>query len=336
MAIVRWYKGIGIPGRSAGAAKTPPAQDQPDLHVEQLTWGKLTWVNIEKPTRRDTEYLAQNYPFHPLALDDCLSRIQRPKIDEYDDILFVVFHFPLFSKEARVTVPSQVSIFLGEDFIVTLHDGVLKPLVKLFDDCQASEDARQMNMKNPGYLLYRITDALVDYCLPITDKIMQNLEDIEDEIFVSTGRETVRELSVLRRDIISNRRIIWSMKAVVGNLEYKAGRFTPEEMDVFWGDLIDHVDKIWDTLDECKEIIEGLKDTNDSLSTHRTSETMRILTVITTIMMPLTLVASVYGMNIALPKVGQESSLGSFLLILSIMVAVIILMLLFFRNRRWI
>ena len=107
-------------------------------------------------------------------------------------------------------------------------------------------------------------------------------------------------------------------------------------MEVFWGDVDDHVDKIWDTLDECKEIIEGLKDTNDSLSSHHTNETMRILTVITTIMMPLTLVASVYGMNIGLPQFGSESSLVSFLIIISIMLVVIGIMLLFFRSRRWI
>jgi magnesium transporter len=311
----------------------PQAQD--DLRIEEINWGDLRWVNIEKPTRAETEYLAQDYPFHPLDLDDCLSRIQRPKIDEYDEYLFIVFHFPLFSKEAEVTVASQLSIFIGKNYLITLHDGALKPLVKLFRDCQTSEQACQANMKSSGYLLYRITDILVDYCLPITNKIMYNLEKVEDELFDTGGRTTVvKEISVLRRDIISNRRIIWSMKGVIGSLEYRTGRYTTEDMEVFWGDVVDHVDKIWDTLDECKEIIEGLKDTNDSLSSHHTNETMRILTVIATIMMPLTLVASIYGMNVALPLVGDES-LVSFIVIITIMVAVIMIMLFFFRSRRW-
>jgi len=192
-------------------------------------------------------------------------------------------------------------------------------------------------MKSSGYLLYRITDTLVDYCLPIANKIMQNLETVEDEIFDTRriGR-VARELSLLRRDIISNRRVIWSMKAVISSLEHKTERYTTEDLEVFWGDVVDHVDKTWDTLDECKEIIEGLHAAQESVSSHHTNETMRILTVATTIMMPLTLVASIYGMNIALPKMGNESSFVSFIILISIMVLAIAGMLIFFRSRRWI
>jgi magnesium transporter len=304
-----------------------------ELNIEQITWNGLTWINIEKPTPRETEYLAQNYPFHPLDLDDCLSRIQRPKIDEYEDYLFIVLHFPLFSKEARVVIPSQVSIFIGKNYLVTLHAGVLKPLSKLFRDCQLNEEARQENMKSPGYILYRVTDRLVDYCLPITNKIMWNIEKVEDDVFNTKGRGTVREISILRRDIISFRRIIWPMRAVISTLERKTDPFTIQDMKVFWDDAVDHIDKIWDTLDECKEIIEGLKDTNDSLYSHRTTEVMRVLTIIATIMMPLTLVASIYGMNIPLP--GEDRDL-SFIIILIIMLVAIGIMLFYFRRRRWI
>ncbi len=333
---MRWYKNIGrLSGGNSGTKA--PIENDGVLRMEQIVQGELTWLNIEKPTRRELDCLAQDYHFHPLDLDDCLSRIQRPKIDEYDNYLFIVFHFPLFRKEAGVTVASQVSIFIGKNFLVTLHDGVLKPLLKLFSDCQTNEEVRQTNMKSSGYLLYRITDMLVDYCLPITDKIMQNLENVEDEIFDARRvGGVVREISLLRRDIISNRRVIWSMKAVIGSLEYKTQRYTSEDMEVFWGDVADHVDKIWDTLDECKEIVEGLHSTQDSLASNHTSETMRILTVIATTMMPLTLVASIYGMNIALPKAGNESSLVSFLIIISVMLVSIGGMLLFFRSRRWI
>jgi magnesium transporter len=307
-----------------------------ELNIEQIAWNGLTWVNIEKPTPREREYLAQNYPFHPLDLDDCLSRIQRPKIDEYEDYLFIVLHFPLYSKEARVVVPSQVSIFIGKDYLVTSHAGVLKPLVKLFRDCQLNDEARQENMKSPGYLLYRITDRLVDYCLPITNKIMWNIEKVEDDVFNTRGRGTVREISILRRDIISFRRIIWPMRAVIATLERKTDPFTKEDMKVFWDDAVDHIDKIWDTLDECKEIIEGLKDTHDSLYSYRTNEVIRVLTIIATIMMPLTLVASVYGMNIPLPGGIEGGSMLSFITILLVMVAAIGGMLLFFRRRHWI
>ena len=141
------------------------ARNEKQLNLESLTCDKLTWINIEQPTERETEYLAQNYPFHPLDLDDCLSRIQRPKLDEYKDYLFLVLHFPVFNKEARVTTPSQVSIFIGENYLITLHKGELKPLVKLFRECQIDEESRQENFgQGSTYLLYRIVDRLVDYC----------------------------------------------------------------------------------------------------------------------------------------------------------------------------
>src|SRR4030042_6258556 len=137
------------------------------LNIESVTWGKLTWINIEKPTSKETEYLGQNYPFRALHLKDCLSRIERPKIDEYEDYLFIVLHFPVFDRAARVTRPSQVAIFLGEDYLISLHSGELRPLANLFNDCQINESAREENLgRSPGYLFYRIFDRLVDYCFP--------------------------------------------------------------------------------------------------------------------------------------------------------------------------
>ncbi|GAI08483.1 unnamed protein product, partial [marine sediment metagenome] len=269
------------------------------LNLELLTWGDLTWVNIEKPTEREMEYLAQNYHFHPLDLDDCLSRIQRSKIDEYKDYLFLVFHFPVFKKEARVTTSSQLSVFIGKNYLITLHKGELKPLVKLFKECQIDEESRQEDLsQGSGYLLYRIIDRLVDYCLPILNKIGDNIEDVEDIIFSNTRRDTVREISIIRRDIISFRRIIWPMRAVIGSLEPRVRSFARMDLAVYFGDMVDHVDKIWDGLDEYKEIIEGLNDTYDSLATNNTNEVMRMLTIIATILLPITVVASIFGMNI--------------------------------------
>ncbi len=304
------------------------------LNLESLTWGNLTWVNIEGPTEQETEYLAQNYHFHPLDLDDCLSRIQRPKIDEYKDYLFLVFHFPVFSKEARVTTPSQLSVFIGENYLITLHKGELKPLVKLFRECQIDEESQQEYFsRGSGYLLYRLVDRLVDYCLPILNKIGGSIEDVEDSIFSDRMRGAVKEISVLRRDIISFRRIIWPMRGVIGSLEPKIRRFTTMDMAVYFGDIVDHVDKIWDGLDEYKEVIEGLNDTYDSLATNRTNEVVRILTVIATILLPITVVSSVWGMNITLPF---ERSGFALLYVVLIMLAIIGGMLYFFRRQRWI
>lgn len=314
---------------------TSRVKKEKQLNIESVSWGGLTWVNIEKPTERETEYLAQNYPFHPLDLDDCLSRVQRPKIDEYKEYLFLVLHFPVFKTEARVTTAGQVSIFIGDSYLITLHKGELKPLVKLFKECQIDEESRQEYLgQGTGSLLYRITDRLVDYCMPILNKIVDNIEGVEDEIFSDTARETVRNISILRRDIISFRRIIWPMRAVLGSLEPRVRRFTKADMAVYFGDMVDHLDKIWDALDEYKEVIEGLSDTHDSLATNRTNEVVRMLTVIATILLPITVVASIFGMNIPLGPF--EASGYSFIYIILIMVIIIGSMLYFFRRQRWI
>jgi len=302
------------------------------LNLESLTWGDLTWINIEPPTERETDYLAQNYPFHPLDLEGCLSRVQRPKIDEYKEYLFLVLHFPVYNREARVTTSSQLSVFIGEKYLITLHKGELKPLVKLFRECQIDEESLQENFSHgPDYLLYRIIDRLVDYCFPILNRIVDNIEEVEDNIFSEDARGAVKELSNLRRDIISFRRIIWPMRAVIGSLEPRIRRLTKTDLSVYFGDIVDHLDKIWDALDEYKEVIEGLNDTYDSLAGNRTNEVMRMLTVIAVILLPITVIASIWGMNIPLPF---QNSTHSLLFVFLIMAVIIGGMLFFFRRKR--
>lgn len=311
---------------------TAPAAIEPS--IKSIVWEKLTWINIEQPTEAETKYLAENYPFHPLDLDDCLSKIQLPKIDEYEDYFFMVFHFPVFNPDARVTTSSQVSIFIGEDYLITLHQGDLKPLVSFFKSCQSNEKARQEAMgRSSAYLLYLILDRLVNYCFPILNKIGDNIEEVEDRIFGNRPKGTVADVAIIRRDIISFRRIIKPQTDAVETLEQKEWPVFKEDPEIYFGDIADHLRKIRDTLEDYKEVVEGLSDTNTTLTSFRTNEVMRVLTIIATIMMPLTLIASIYGMNIKLPL--ADSSL-SFPLTVFIMFCIIVGMLAFFRSRRWI
>ncbi|MFC2059267.1 magnesium/cobalt transporter CorA [Chloroflexota bacterium] len=311
-----------------------PSLAKPEPNINSITWQKLTWINIEKPTELETDYLAQHYPFHPLDLDDCLSKMQLPKIDEYEDYLFMVFHFPVFNPQARVTTSSQVSIFLGEEYLITLHTGDLKPLVSLFKSCQTNERVREEHMsRSPGYLLYMILDRLVNYCFPILNKIGSNIQSVEDRIFGEKLRDTVREVAILRRDIISYQRIIKPQTEVLEMLEQREWPILKEDPEVYFGDIADHLRKIRDTLADHKEVVEGLSDTNNTLTSFRTNEVIRVLTIISTIMLPLTLVASLLGMNVWPMPVENPSAFAG------IMIAMVVLvggMLAFFRSRRWI
>jgi len=306
------------------------------LNIESVTRGKLTWTYIEKPTAREVQYLAENFHFHPLNLDDVLSRVQRPKIDRYDDHLFIVLHFPVFNKENRVTTPSEVDIFIGENYVITVHcSGDLKPLEKFFKECQLGEDTCQNHMsRSSSYLLYQILDRLVNYCFPILNKAIDNLDKVENLIFAKAAPETVREISILRRDMISFRRVIHPQLAVVEALEQEEYPFFKEEQEVYFGDIADHIRKIWDGLEDCKEVVDGLAETSNWLTSHRIQEIMRVLTIVMALMAPATLIASIYGMNIPLPG-GQGGSPLPIAIVLFIMLGISVVMLIFFHRRRW-
>jgi magnesium transporter len=308
------------------------------LNIESITSNDLTWIYIERPTEQETAYLAQHFPiFHPLNLDDILSRIQRPKIDEYKDHLFIVLHFPFFKQEEWGIISSELDVFIGENYLITVDcSGNLKTLSKFFKFCETNDEAKLENFsRGSGYLLYRIIDQLVDYCFPILNRISADIEETEDNIFARKSvPRAIEDISVLRREVISFRRIIWPMRAVIASLEPKIRRFTKTDLTDYFGDTIDHVDKIWDALDEYKEVIEGLNATHDSLVTNRTNQVIRMLTIIATILAPITVVASIFGMNIPLGPFG--SSHYSALYVFFICLAIIGSMLYVFRRRRWI
>ena len=312
------------------------AEKEEPLNIETITYRGLTWVNVERPTTRETDYLAQNYPFSQLDLEDCLSRRQRPKIDEYKDYLFVVLHFPKWHKEVQIARPSQVGMFIGRKYVVTVHAGELTPLVKLFEVCRENAVVRRRAMgRGSALLAYRIIDLLVDYCFPIMDKILSQMEDVEDGVFDETV-EAARELAVVRRDIIAQRRIIWPLRTVIIELEPKLRKFTTRNMSDLFGDMLDHLNKLWDTLDECKEVIEVYKDSDYVLSTDRINRIMRILTIFSAIILPFVVISSIWGMNVHMPGGLTQGNHLSFYFLLLAMVLVAGGMLFFFHRKHWI
>lgn len=303
------------------------------MPTETIIHAGNTWVNIEKPTLDDMEYLRKHYGFHPLDLEDCLSDIERPKIDEYEDYLFIVMHFPVFSKERQISRASEIDFFIGADYLVSVHDGILTPIFQLFDDCQHDEETRRQHMgSNPGRLFYTILDRLIDYCFGILSSVGKRMRRIEEEMFSKDMRWIVQETSIVRRDIIALRRIIKPQIPIPTNLELKDRSFIQEDLDVYFGDIADGFGRLWDILQDHREIIEGLSETSDSVTSYRINEVMRILTVISVIVLPLSLISGIYGMNVRLPL---EKYPWAFVPIIALMVLIAAGMLYLFRKRRW-
>jgi magnesium transporter len=282
------------------------------------------------------EVLRQRYPhFHPLDFEDCLSRMERPKIDEYDDYLFIIMQFPVFDASSRISKPGEVDMFIGKGYLVTVHDGDLWPITGLFDDCQANPRTRERHMgRGASRLMHDVIDRLVDYCFPILYKVEANIREIEEDIFTEQVSGVVRELSWVRRDIISLQRIVKPQIAIISNLEQKDRPFIREDLDVYFDDVLDHLRKAWDILEDERDVIEGLDDTANTLTSYRLGEIMKILTIISVTLLPLTLLSGIYGMNIELPL--DENSPYTFLIILGLMAIMVGAMLLYFKRKRWI
>ena len=311
--------------------------EQEGLHVRSITERKMTWFYIEKPTSLEVAFLAERFHFHPLDLDDVLSRIQRPKIDEYRDYLFIVLHFPIFDKENRITRPSETDIFIGENYVVTVDcSGDLKPLARFFQECETDKRSRERYLgRSSGFLLYHILDRLVGSCFPILDKVTSNIDDIEDIIFARPVPGTVREISLVRRDLISFRRVIHPQIAVFETLEKGEYPFLREEEEIYFGDIADHIRKIWGGLEDGKEVIDGLADTSNWLTSHRIQEIMRMLTIIMGLLAPPTLIASIYGMNIPLPGGVNSGSLLPVGVLLALMAIIAGGIFLYMRHRKY-
>src|SRR5918999_4711770 len=241
----------------------PPEPDTPN--VEILDGEGLRWINIERPRPIDRAWLEEHYDFHPLDYEDVFSRNQRPKVDEYDDYLFVVLHFPRFDKTVERLNAAEVDIFVGPDFVITLPNEPLQPLEYLFERCRAVADIReQLFSKGAGYLLYRIVDQCVDASFPMLRKIGHKLERIEEDIFEGRSAEIVRDISNAKQEIINFRKVVRPQRAALADLERNKQRYIADDLDIYFDDIVDASERIWDMLENYKEVVEALESTNES------------------------------------------------------------------------
>jgi magnesium transporter len=318
--------------RGRAAAEVKPERTEP--RVEIVESPGLRWINVERPRALEQAWLEEHFEFHPLDYEDVRSRNQRPKVDEYDDYLFIVLHFPRYDKNVSRLNAAELDIFVGPDFLITLPNEPLQSVEYLFQRCRANEELREsVFSKGPGYLLYKIVDDCVDAGFPMLGKIGNKLERIEEEIFEGGGEdEVVRDISNAKQEIINFRKIVRPQRVAFRDLERNKARYIAEDLDIYFDDIIDASERAWDMLENFKEVVEGLEATNESAIAHRTNETFRVLTAISLIFLPLTLIASFFGMNVHLPF---EDSQNAFWIIIAAMLAVVVGVAFFFRRRGW-
>jgi magnesium transporter len=316
-----------------------------DIKKEQLPAvhnDGFVWINLQKPTRSDLELIAKKFGFHELNIEDSLSKNQLPKIDRYPDHIFMVLHFPTLDEESDIPRPSQVAFFAGNRYLVTIHQGTLKPLDEMFELCKNDEFQRKRIMyESSGYLIHSIIDAMVDDLFHIMRKVIGNLDDIEDLVF-GDRISAAKQISHVRREITSLRRVVLPMKrTLLDFISRDMQRLSEEDLRSYFEDMIDHLDKVIETLEGAKETIEIFKDTDYMLSTEKSNKILGILTIIFTLTIPASILGTFYGMNIRMPGTTSEpwTFLGTYTtLILVLLVSIIpaIAMHLYFRKQGWV
>lgn len=311
-----------------------------ELQLKAIKGKNFVWINIDTPTPSILNSLLEMYHFHHLDVEDCISKTQLPKIDEYKDYLFIILHFPRYLKEKRFSIPSQVGIFLGKDFLVTVHSGELKPINRIFQNCKEDEEAHDEYMGDSStFLLYEIVHALIKNIMLMLRKVIVEIEDIEDKVF-DEKTDAVREVTELRHNIANIRRVVSSLRAVVHDLEKMIQKFSNGDIDVYFSNLSDYIDKAWALLEECKETIEIYKDTDFIISSDRTNKILALLTIVFTFSIPATILGTFFGMNVSVPG-GTDNPwtfwgpYTSFFVIVIASILPVFLMYVVFKRLRW-
>lgn len=260
---------------------------------------ELRWIDIIKPTNNEIDMLKDNFDFHELLLEDCMTEHQRSKVDDYDDYCFIVLHLPRYKKELMRLDSEEVDIFIGPNYLITLHEGELKPLAAFSRMCETKESARNEYMADgSAILLYEIIKRLFDYCFPMLDKIGLMLDNLNRQVFINRSRSMLEDISRVKMQVINYRRIIKPLRPVILSLEKVIARYLPEEMEMYFDDITDKAEKVWDMLENYKEVIESIHATFESLTSHRINSLMRTFTTLQVIILPMVLVSGLFSMNV--------------------------------------
>ncbi|MFH1657602.1 MAG: magnesium transporter CorA family protein [bacterium] len=295
---------------------------------------KVTWVDISNPNREDLNYLKKEFNFHPLVIGELIPPGYRPKVEQHKDYLFMILHYPIFSKEKRQTRPRELDIIVCHDVIITSHYQSILPLKGLFDTCNLYEETRKRYMsESAGQLLFYVLNSFWENCLTKLNSMNNRIVKIEKEIFRGKEKEMVLEISLVKTDIINFWRIIEPQKETLESLANEGSKFFGETSSPYFHDILGTFGQVWNGIKTNKETILALEDTNQSLLSSKINEIMKVLTTFSVVFLPLTLIASMWGMNF--DQMPFSESANGFFVILAIMAIALTLMLSYFRKRNW-
>ena len=286
--------------------------------VDTINFGAYKWHHITNPTVEDLDFLRDNFHFHPLDIEDCSSFVQRPKIDIYDDYFFLVLHFPLLDQRTNLVKTEETKIFWGQDYLITVGNShyVVQELFNLKKIDPEPEDEDEISGTSDA-MLYHILYRMMKETFLIVERLGTQIDFISRELFSSTSEKIIEQISIIRKNIIQM------------NTQFKG---FADDMEEYWGNILDFYQKMWDMVDDYGELVAGLSSTFDSLQANKTNEIMRMLTIISTIILPLTFISGLYGMNVGLP---MANSPFAFLYVIGICLLISVILIVFFIKKHW-
>jgi len=351
------------------------------MNTQTVSFQGISFINVANPHELDIKDLRNNFGFSPLDLDDYIHRTQVPKIEVHKDYVLIVLDFPYFKQngnqskqngqevkhkstvgnllniphaalssiplfqfsaaEKRRILTTHVNLFIGKEYVVVLHEGILPPINDIFVKCQKTLRNRNDLMgQGSAFLAYKIIDALVDSCFPVINELIVMIEKIDRELESQKTQIALEEISITRRNIVFFLTMVRPILPLFKHLEEGEYKELNGKMTDYWSNVHDHLKKIGHRLEDSRELIEGIAHSNESFIVSKTNESIKALTIIFTLTIPATIFGTFYGMNIFLPgglQAGSWTFLGpftTFYVIIAISIISIFLMIFYFRYKK--
>ncbi|UCD20466.1 MAG: magnesium/cobalt transporter CorA [candidate division WOR-3 bacterium] len=292
----------------------------------------VTWINIDGIHDADTiEKIGKNYGIHPLLLEDIMHTGQRPKIEDFEDYVFIVLKMISFNEKEQSIDTEQVSLVLGKTYVISFQEregDVFEPIRERIRNAKG-----RVRKMGADYLAYALLDSIVDSYFLILDKIGDKIEAVEEDLMARPDAKVLQTIHFLKREMIFLRRSVWPLREVVSSMLRIESKLIREATGIFLRDVYDHTIQVIDTIENYRDVVAGMLEIYLSSISNRMNEVMKVLTIFASIFIPLTFVAGVYGMNFKyMPELDWR---WGYFIALTVMAVISILMLLYFKKKHW-
>lgn len=303
--------------------------------MRTITENNLTWVDIEKPTPKDMDWLKNNFNFHQITLEELIPPSVREKVEQFSDYLFLVLYMPIFNKNKRTTKAVEVDILVTQNHIITVHSEPIEPLGLFLKKCDINKGIRENCFgKTSGHLIYYLIEDLLNFASRELIHVAKNIEQIEDGMFKNIERDMIKEISFIKRDVLDFRIAIKPMHRILNSLLGKSG-FWPEDknLKIYFTDLLNDYERVWSEADNYTETINALETTNTNLLNDKTNSIVKTFTILSFITFPTMLIITLLQVDTATNPI--RGLPNDFWIIMGFALLTMLAMWLYFKTRKW-